>query len=295
MGQPDGRNGLAGNGKRSVIGSFLIFLREGIEGTMIVSIMLTYLVKAGRRDLFRWVFGGVTAALVVSALIATVLYVVVKEAFVGSAAQDWFETVTFLVAVVILTYMTFWMKQHSRSLAPTVREELHDAVIGNSGMALAAVSFFTVGREAIETAIFTLAIAFRTSGVLLLVGAALGLATALTASVAMYRMGIRLNLSRLFTGLGVALLVVAAGLLADAVENLQTLGVLPGAGQVLWRTSWLSETSGVGDVLHGILGYASAPTALQFGVWAVFLVMGLLFFLGGLRPWPVNRLRPAQG
>ncbi len=263
-----------------MIGSFLIFLREGIEGSMIVSIILTYLASAGRRDLFRWVFAGVGAALAGSALVGVVLYLAAKDAFVGSVAQEWFETVTFLIAVCILTYMTFWMKQHSRSLSGSVREELQQAISRNSGFALALVAFFTVGREAIETAIFTLAIAFRTSRGLLLAGALLGVLAAVLASVAMYRLGVRLNLKRLFMVLGVGLLVVAAGLLANATQNLQRLHVLPGAGMVLWRTDrWISESSGLGDVLHGLLGYASAPTALQVIVWALFLITGLLLFL----------------
>lgn len=262
---------------------------------MIVAIMLTYLSSAGRRDLFRWVFAGVAAALVVSALIAVLLFLVFQSAFVGSVAQDWFETITFVIAVCILTYMTFWMKQHSRDLSTSVRDELHTAITGNSAPALAIVAFVTVGREAIETAIFTLAIAFKTSGVYLLVGAALGLGTALIAGVAMFAMGVRLNLGRLFNILGACLLLIAAGLLANATQNLQKLGVLPGSGQVLWHTGrWLSENSGIGDVLHGLLGYASAPTALQLAVWAAFLGMGLFLFLGGYKALLPRSPRPVQ-
>lgn len=262
-----------------MIGSFLIFLREGIEGSMIVAIMLTYLSSAGRRDLFRWIFAGVAAALLASSAVAIVLYLLVKDSFVGSTAQTWFETGTFLVAVGILTYMTFWMKRHSRTLSAALREEMGSAIVGNSALALAGVAFVTVGREAIETAIFTLAIAFRSSWATLLAGAVSGLCVAMIASVAMYRAGIKLNLKRFFTVIGVALLVVAAGLLADATENLQRLRILPGAGQVAWHTGrWLSEDTGLGDILHGILGYASAPTALQLGVWAVFLMTGLSVF-----------------
>ena len=264
-----------------MIGSFLIFLRESIEGSMIVAIILTYLASAGRRDLFKWVFAGVAAALAGSALVAAILYALVKDTFVGSTAQTWFETVTFIVAVVILTYMTFWMKRHSRTLSSSVKGELNAALVGGSGFALAGVAFFTVGREAIETAIFTLAIAFSTSGPQLLAGAVLGLTAGLGASVAMYRAGLKINLKRLFNVLGVALLVVAAGLLANAVENLQSLGVLPGAGQALWNTGqWLSEDSGLGDVLHGLLGYAAAPTPLQLAVWILFLGIGISIFTG---------------
>lgn len=266
-----------------MIGSFLIFLREAIEGSLIISIMLTFLAAAGRRDLFRWVFAGVGAALLAAAAVGTLLYVLVRGSFVGSTAQTWFETITFLVAVILLSYMTFWMKSHSRSLSKDLKGEMGTALGERSGLALAGVAFLTVGREAIETAIFTLAIAFDTSAWLLLVGALSGLSLGLAISAAMYRMGLRLNLKRFFTIMGVALLVVAAGLLANAVANLQELGVLPGGNQVLWHTgAWLSDSAGAGDVLHGIVGYAAAPTALQVGAWATFLIGCLGLFLGGL-------------
>jgi len=278
-----------------MIGSFLIFLREGIEGSMVVSIILTYLASAGRKDLFRWVFAGVGSALLLSAIVGAGLYALVKGTFIGSTAQTWFETVTFVVAVVILTSMTFWMKRNSRTLSATVKHDLGSALVMNSGFALATVAFVTVGREAIETAIFTLAIAFSTSPLNLLIGAVLGLAAALALSLGMYRAGIRLNFKRFFSVLGVLLLLVAAGLLADAVENLQALHVLPGGGQVLWHTGrWIAEDRGIGDILHGLLGYADSPTALQLGVWALFLVLALAVFLDAPNRWRAARSEPAR-
>src|SRR5258708_36289395 len=89
-----------------------------------------------------------------------------------------------------------------------------------------------------------------------------------------------LNISRCFTVVGAALMVVAAGLLANMVENLQTLGVVPGANLRLWDTGGLiADNSIAGDVLHGLLGYAASPTALQLTTYLVFLVVGLTAFL----------------
>ncbi len=264
-----------------MLGSFLIFLREGIEGSMIVAIMCAYLAAAGRRDLFRWVFAGVGAALLASAVGAIGLYAVVKESFIDSTAQTWFETGTFILAVCVLTYMTFWMKRNARHINATLKQQVNAAVTGGSAIALALLAFVTVGREAVETAIFLLAIAFRDSPGALLIGAAVGLAVSLSISVAIYRMGVRLNLKRFFTLVGAALMLVAAGLLANAVQNLQELHVLPGGGQVLWNTSGIiSDDSALGDILHGIIGYAASPTVLQVACWALFLVVGLAFFLG---------------
>lgn len=273
-----------------MLGSFLIFAREGIEGTLICSILLAFLAAAGRRDLFRWVLGGAAVAVLLAAATGVVLWLVSRDAFVGSAPQEWFETGVFLGAVAVLTYMTFWMRRHSRSIGREIRQRADGAVRGGSGMALALVAFLTVGREAVETVIFLLAIAYQSSPMQLGIGAALGLALALGVSVAMYRVGVRVNIGRFFAVMGSLLMVVAAGLLANAVQNLQGFGVLPGASMTLWNANGvLPDASGVGDVLHGLVGYSATPTLLQALLWLGFLGAGLWLFL---RPVKVTPPRP---
>jgi high-affinity iron transporter len=268
-----------------VVGSLLIFAREGIEGTLICSILLTYLASAGRRDLFRFVFLGAGTAVVLAVAAGIVLWIVSRDAFINSTAQAWFETVVFAVAVAVLTYMTFWMRRHSRNMGRELRVRISGVVSGGSGFALALIAFVTVGREAIETVIFLLAIAYQSSPLQLVIGAVIGLAVALSVTFAMYRVGLRVNLGRFFAIVGSLLMVVAAGLLADAVQNLQGLGVLPGGSMTLWNVSrTLPDDTGIGDVLHGLVGYSAAPTLLQAILWAGFLGVGLTLFL-----------RPARG
>jgi high-affinity iron transporter len=260
--------------------SFLIFLREGLEGSMIVAILLAYLAAGGRRELFGWVYGGTLAALVASAAIGGLLFWVARTAFVGSAAQTWYETGTFALAVIVLTYMTFWMKRHSRSIGRELRSKADSAIHQGSGLALAAAAFVTVGREAVETAIFVVAITFQNTAPRLIGGAALGMALALATSYGIFRLGLHLNIGRVFTVIGAGLMVVAAGLLADVVQNLQELRVLPGAGNALWNTNGLIPQDGTaGDILHGLLGYAATPTALQLLAWTCFLGLGLALYL----------------
>jgi len=267
-----------------VVGSLLIFAREGIEGTLICSILLTYLASAGRRDLFRYVFLGAGAAVAMATAVGIVLWIVSQDAFIDSTPQRWFETSVFAVAVAVLTYMTFWMRRHSRNMGRELRAKVSGAVSGGSGIALGLIAFVTVGREAIETVIFLLAIAYQSSPFQLVIGAVLGLAIALSASFAMYRVGMRINLGRFFAIVGSLLMVVAAGLLADAVQNLQSLKVLPGGSMTLWNVSGtLPDDAGIGDVLHGLVGYSAAPTVLQAVLWAAFLAVGLTLFL---RPGP---------
>jgi high-affinity iron transporter len=276
-----------------MIGSFLIFLREGIEGTLIAAIILTYLNAGGRRDLFRWVLGGALVAVVASAGVGGALYGARAE-FVGSDAQKWFETATFGLAVAVLTYMTFWMKRHARMFGSELKAGVDSALRGDagSGLALAILALVTVGREALETAIFVVAIAFQSSAGSLAIGATAGLGVALALSFGIYKMGMRLNLGRFFTIVGAALMVVAAGLLMNMIQNLQELGVigqLPMLGQRLWNTgSLIPQDSTLGDILHGLVGYAASPTALQVLAYILFLAIGLTFFLrrSGTKPSP---------
>ena len=138
---------------------------------------------------------------------------------------------------------------------------------------LALLAFQAVGREGVETVVFTLAIAFSSSqrgG--LLAGALAGLAIAMAIAFVMYRLGHRINIGRFFMVVGVLLMIFAAGLLVDAVQNMQELGWLPGASQPLWHTgSILSEDSAIGDIAHSFFGYAQNPTVLQVVVYGGYL------------------------
>src|SRR5438270_2156862 len=200
-----------------MVAAFVLFLREGLEASLIVSILFAALRQLGQTQRFRAVWTGVIVAVLASLLGGIVLYVTIQE-YVGSTFQTIFETITYLLAVVLLTSMTFWMQQHSRSLK---REITAKASAAGSGLALGLVAFSTVGREGLETGVFTLAFAFQTNGVVLLFGALLGLLASLGLSFLIYRLGYRLDFRIFFRVMGILLIFFAAGLLADAVQNMQ--------------------------------------------------------------------------
>jgi high-affinity iron transporter len=134
--------------------------------------------------------------------------------------------------------------------------------------------------------VFTLAIVFSTSTQGALLGAVVGLAISLAIAFVIYRLGHKLNLSRFFTVIGALLMFFAAGLLADAVQNMQELGWLNFLTQPLWHTGGvLSEDGTLGDIAHSFVGYADSPTALQLLVYVCYLAAVLFFFLRvGRRP-----------
>jgi high-affinity iron transporter len=270
-----------------MIPTFVIFLREGIEASMIVAILLAYLDQIGQRRHFRDVLLGVAAAMVLVIGGGVAAYLVIKQ-YDGSTVQTIFETFTFLVAAAVLTYMTFWMQSHSRTLSADLRRRSEEALNGKTRFGLGVLAFQAVGREGLETMVFTLAIVFASNaqsatgshGHGLLFGAILGLALAMVVAYVVYKLGRRLNLGLFFRIIGVVLMVFAAGLLADAVEDLQQLGWLPILEHSVWNTSsFLSEGSSLGDVFHSLLGYADQPTVLQLIVWVAYVAVAVTLFI----------------
>jgi high-affinity iron transporter len=263
-----------------VLATLVIFLREGVEASMIVAILLAYLNRIGRRDHFRDVLVGVGAALFLAAAGGVVAYETIRS-YDGSRVQTIFETITFLVAATVLTYMTFWMRKHARSLSKELRERAEAALDGRARLGLGLLAFQAVGREGLETVVFTLAIIFSTSTAGALTGAAIGLTGALAIAFVIYRLGHKLNLARFFTVVGTLLMLFGAGLLADAVENLQQLGWVPVLATPMWHSArLLSEDSSFGDVLHSFFGYSDAPTPLQLLIYVGYLAIVITAFLG---------------
>ena len=247
---------------------------------MIVAILLAYLDRLGRREHFKDVFLGVGAALLIATAGGVAAYLTIRS-YDGSRVQTIFETATFLLAAAVLTYMTFWMRNHARSILTELRSKTDAALDGRARWGLALLAFQAVGREGLETVVFTLAIIFSTSTANALTGAVIGLTGALVIAFFIYRLGHKLNLARFFTVIGCLLMIFAAGLLADTVENLQQLGWVRVLDAPMWHTGRiLSEDSSFGDVLHSFFGYSDSPTPLQLLVYVAYLAIVIAAFLG---------------
>jgi len=254
---------------------------------MIVAILLAYLERIGLRRHFRDVFIGVAAALILILGGGVAAFFLIRQ-YEGSNVQTYFETATYLLAAGVLTYMTFWMQRHARGLAKELEQRSDLALSRGKRWGLGLLAFQAVGREGLETMVFTLAILFAADrqaatpvhGKLLLLGAGFGLVIALALAFAIFKLGAKLNMRRFFRVLGIALMFFAAGLLADAVENMQQLHWLGFGGHVLWNSSGaISEASSFGDVLHSLLGYADQPTLLQAFVWVGYVMASTILFI----------------
>jgi high-affinity iron transporter len=275
--------------------AFLITLREGIEAALIVSILLAYLKQVGRSDGANLVWWGSGVAVAVSAVVGAVIFAVGAE-FEGKA-EEVFEGLVTLAAVGVLTWMIFWMRRQGARIRSRLQEKVDTALFAG-GIALSALAFVAVVREGIETALFIFAAAKGTaveSGGIggQLVGAALGLAAATLLGTLLYRGGIGLNLRMFFRVTGTLLIVVAAGLFAFALHELQEAGWLPLLqGTAFDISASFPDDEGLGGILRALVGYQANPTWLEVVGWAGYLVVvGGLF----LRPHTAPTTRPEGG
>ena len=270
--------------------AFVIALREGIEAALIVSILLAYLRRLGRQDLSRLVWWGTGLAFVVSFGVGTVIFIVGAE-FEGRAEQIFGGLVT-LTAVAVLTWMIFWMRRQGARIKGELHEKVNIALVAGGG-ALAALAFVAVLREGVETALFLFAAAEGTavaSGSVAsqLLGALLGLALAVVLAVLLYRGAIHMNLRSFFRVTGLILIVVAAGLFAAGIHELQEAGWFPFLqGTAFDISATLPSDSGLGAILRGLVGYSASPTTLEVVAW-----LGYLLIVGGLYLRPATSLAP---
>ena len=120
-----------------------------------------------------------------------------------------------------------------------------------------------VGREGLETALFlwaaTQAAAGTGSATGPLIGATLGLATAVVLGYLFYKGALKINLGRFFTWTGAILILVAAGVLGYGIHDLQEARILPGLNNLAFDVSGaIPESSFLGTLLKGTLNFSPA-------------------------------------
>ncbi|WP_406086091.1 iron uptake transporter permease EfeU [Streptomyces virginiae] len=277
-----------------MFGNYLIGLREGLEASLVVCILVAYLVKTERRDALRAVWLGIAIACALSLTFGAMLEFGTQE--LTFEAQELLGGTLSIISVGLVTWMVFWMKRTARHLKADLHGKLDTALAMGTG-ALVATAFLAVGREGLETALFVWA-SVRASGEgssAPLIGVLLGIATAILLGYLFYRGTLKINLAKFFRWTGAMLVIVAAGVLAYGVHDLQEARFLGGLGDKAFDISeTIPPDSWYGTLLKGVFNFQPDPTVLQLTVWLLYLVPVLtLFLLDRSRP-AAPKLRPAD-
>ena len=261
--------------------SFLITLREGLEASLILAILLTYLKKTDRWADARFVWAGTVAAIGIC-LVAGIAIFIALDGLNGKVEYA-VEGFIALSATAVLTHMIFWMRSHARTLG----KELRDKVDASVGSALAIIAFVAVLREGLETVLFLLSAETATaSGDDVVVGGLLGLALSVVIGFGVYRSGNRLNLRTFFNVTAVLLLLFAAGLAGKSVHELRLF--------ISWEAGWLVSSawtleSGLFasgtfyDFMKGLFGWHKNPENIRVLAYFTYLIPVLLVYLRGAK------------
>lgn len=272
-----------------LLANYLIGLREGLEATLVVSILVAFLVKSDRRDRLPWVRAGVAAAVLLSLGAGALLTYTSTSLLQTFESRELFGGVMSILAVAFVTWMIFWMKRTARHLRAELQDRLEHA-IELGAVAVAVMAFLAVGREGIETAFIVFAsLQGASSTTVPLVGVLLGIMSAIVLGYLLYRSALRINLARFFTWTGAGLVLVAGGILAYGFHDLQEAGVLGGLNTLAFDVSaQVPPDSWYGVLLKGIFNFSPATTVVEAVVWLAYVIPVLTLFL-----WP-SRLSPVR-
>jgi len=293
-----------------VLATFLIGLREGLEAALVVGILVAYLRRLGRRDALPKMWAGVGLAVALALGIGAILTFGAYE--LTFQAQELIGGGLSLVAVAMVTWMIFWMQRAGRTMKATLEGGIDRALTVGGLWALIAIGFVSVAREGIETTLllWSMVQSFGDAPSALL-GALLGLSVAVLLGWLISRGALRLDLRRFFAWTGGFLVIVAAGVLAYALMDLQEAGALPGpftaaapldpvtgavaVGAAGFPFGWAFDVSAaitpggaLASVLQATVGFMPAMTWLQVLAWGLYiLVVGGLYLRGlrSARPW----------
>ncbi len=271
----------------AVVESLLIVFREVLEAGLIVAIVLAYLGATNRQRYAGPVWLGVGAGLLLASVVGGVAFFTFGG-LEGTPRRLAFAAIN-LLAVAVLTYTVVWMREQARGLRGSIHQRIDTAASQGSLLALAALAFFAVLREGIETVLFMLAVTATASPLASAAGSVLGLGLAVLVCFLVYRGGSRVQLRTFFNVTSVLLMLFAAGLLAKAVLYLQGAGVMP----VLLGSAWdlsgyevLTTKHLVGQFLRGLFGWDPKPSFEELVAY-----LGYLAAVG----WALFRARRPEG
>jgi high-affinity iron transporter len=254
-----------------LIASLLLTFREGLEAALIIGIILSVLRQVNRRDQERSVWVGIGAAIVTSVGTGLLLNAL-GLAFEGGM-EEIFEGFAMLVAAAVLTWMIFWMQRQAPNLRPSLEQNVQSALDSSGRWALFGLTFVSVLREGIETALFMTATVYSTTPSQALLGGFLGLVVAVFLGYLIFMGGRQMNMKMFFRTTSLILLVVAAGLVAHGIHELQEAALVPIVIEHVWNINpILDENGSIGIFLRALFGYNGNPSLVEVIVYVAYLL-----------------------
>ena len=206
-----------------MLSALLIALREGVEASLVVGIVLVYLSRTGRAQLARFVWYGVAAATALSLAVAVAL-----ERW--RISQDGFEGLMLLIAAVFVITMIVWMNRVARHLKTEIEQKVEAYAVRSGTAAAVGIFFFVflmVLREGAELALILRAVELSTAGLQTWIGTILGIAAAVAVGLFFFKGTLRVPLGRFFAVTSAILFLVSFQLGLTGLHELSEARWLP--------------------------------------------------------------------
>ena len=280
--------------------TFIVTLREGFEAALVVGIVMACLKKAGQTQLYRWVYLGILSGVIASVAIGFLLTgalagVETAGGIYAPVVKQFLEGIFGLVAIAMLSWMLLWMTKQAKSMKGEVEGAISSALNqDNTGKAVFLLIFIAVVREGFETVLFILA-QFQQDWTLPAAGAVAGLTLAAIMGIALFSLGVRINIRLFFQVMGIFLLLIVGGLVMGALKHFDaalTLLSQLSANNWCWSSescilgtqvwdgsSVLPDRELPGIILKALFGYRQTLYLGQIIAYISFLaVVGTAYF-----------------
>ena len=291
--------------------TFVITLREGFEATLVVGIVLACLSKAGQSHLNKWVYGGAIAGVFTSLLLGLILGLGMQQlgnldGQIIPVIQKVLAGFFTLGAIILLSWMLFWMTKQAASLKGEVQTAVTAALENpGTGGGVFTIAFLAVTREGFETVLFLLTQFGEGSAPVL--GAIAGLLLAILLGILLFQWGIKINIQQFFQVMGVFLLLIVAGLVVSSCHAFDEAAAIFATinpdnqhlcfskdscilGKQIWDlSSSLSDKKLPGILLKSLFGYRDHIYFIQFLSYIIFLVSALIIYFSALNKSVVLR------
>src|SRR3989338_3311041 len=267
-----------------VLSSFLITSRETLEAALVIGIVLAYLNKTNNKQYRKTVYYGIFFGIILSVLSA-IIFNIFAGGFEGRA-EELFEGFTMLFAATLLTTMILWMMKQRNiagKIESKVASHIEKAAFNQTyAYGLFALIVVAVLREGVETVIFFSALNYA-SGVSF-IGATLGVITAIGIGYLFFASTRKINLKKFFSISSIFLILIAAGLVAHGIHELEEAKLLNPIIEHVWDINpaaplaaqgvypLMHEKGDIGSFFVGLFGYNGNPSLLEVLFYVSYLI-----------------------
>jgi len=256
--------------------SLIIAFREGIEAFLVLGIILAFLEKTALNHIKKYAWSGFLAGVLASIVLAFVFRVIV-DGFESEELQYQISLAVLFIAIILLSYMVFWMKNSSDIAKMHKKIELSY----NQKLITFFIVFMAILREGLETVLFVSALMMdaEANSNEILAGLFIGLGISAAFIYLLFKTSLKLPLKQFFKYSSYFILLIVAGLVSLFIKGLQAYEYLPAIQAPLYDSSFLlSNDSIVGKIMSALVGYDATPSLLQIAGWAayIFIVFILL-------------------